>query len=112
MTTMWETGRNPGRDESPSGPLPGAEVRLPLTVIILTLNEERNLPRALSSIAGWAPEVFVLDSGSSDAMRVVAEGLGARVFVHGFEDYSKQRNFALRSLPVKTEWVFFLDADE
>jgi glycosyltransferase involved in cell wall biosynthesis len=85
---------------------------VPVTVVILTLNEQENLRYALESVRGWAREIVVLDSGSTDATVSIAESFGARVVFHAFEDYSKQRNFALRELDTSTEWVLFLDADE
>jgi glycosyltransferase involved in cell wall biosynthesis len=85
---------------------------VPLSVVILTLNEQENLPYALQSVRDWAQEIIVLDSGSTDATVTIAESFGARVVFHAFEDYSKQRNYALRELDVRTEWLLFLDADE
>ena len=85
---------------------------VPLTVVILTLNEQENLPYALESVSGWAQQIIVLDSGSTDQTVSIAESFGARVVFHAFEDYSKQRNYALRELDVQTEWMLFLDADE
>lgn len=86
----------------------GADV----AVIILTYNEELNLPQALDSVVGWAREVFVVDSFSTDRTVEIARHYGCHVVQHPFEDYAKQRNFALLELPIKAEWVFFLDADE
>ncbi|HEY8376370.1 MAG TPA: glycosyltransferase family 2 protein [Nannocystis sp.] len=83
----------------------------PLAVVILTLNEERNLPKALASIAGRCP-VVVVDSGSSDGTEQVAREYGAEFLVHPFEDYAKQRNWALEQVRDRFEWIFFLDADE
>jgi glycosyltransferase involved in cell wall biosynthesis len=83
-----------------------------LTVIILALNEEENLPHALGSVCGWAQAVFVLDSFSTDRTVDIARSYGCQVFQNRFENYSKQRNHALDGLPIVTEWVFFLDADE
>jgi glycosyltransferase involved in cell wall biosynthesis len=83
-----------------------------VSVVILTLNEERNLPFAIDSVKGWAEEILVLDSGSTDRTLEIAIEKGCRVFERAFVSYSDQRNHALRQLPVKTEWVFFLDADE
>lgn len=83
-----------------------------LTVIVLTLNEEHNLPHALGSVCGWAKTVFVLDSFSTDSTVEVAKSYGCQVFQNRFENYSRQRNHALDDLPITTEWVFFLDADE
>jgi glycosyltransferase involved in cell wall biosynthesis len=82
-----------------------------LAVIILTYNEESNLPQALRSVCGWAEQVIVLDSFSTDRTVEIAEGFGCEVYRHPFEDYAKQRNHAL-TLPIRHEWLFFLDADE
>lgn len=83
-----------------------------LTVVILTLNEERNLPQSLSNIRGFASDIFIVDSNSTDGTLAVAEEYGARVFRHSFRDYADQRNWALRELPYRTAWMMFLDADE
>ncbi|HWP36369.1 MAG TPA: glycosyltransferase family 2 protein [Gemmatimonadales bacterium] len=83
-----------------------------VAVIILTYNEELNLPQALDSVVGWAREVFVVDSLSTDRTVEIARRYGCQVAQHPFEDYAKQRNFALSALPIKAEWIFFLDADE
>jgi len=81
-------------------------------VVILTRDEELNLPRALDSVAGWADEIHVLDSFSGDRTVEIARSYGARVEQHAFEDYSRQRNYALEKLPIRAEWILFLDADE
>jgi glycosyltransferase involved in cell wall biosynthesis len=86
----------------------GADV----AVIILTYNEEINLPQALESVVGWAREVFVVDSSSTDRTVEIARRYGCHVVQHPFEDYTKQRNFALSALPIEAAWIFFLDADE
>lgn len=83
-----------------------------LTVLILTKDEEVNLPYTLDNVVGWASDVFILDSGSSDRTCEIAEEMGAQVFFNKFENYAKQRNHALDELPVETDWVMFLDADE
>ena len=84
----------------------------PRAVVILTYNEEANISQALSSVVGWADEVFVLDSMSTDGTLATAKQYECHVSQHPFEDYGKQRNYALDSLPIRSEWVFFLDADE
>lgn len=83
----------------------------PVTVIILTYNEELNLPHALASVCGWAEQVIVLDSFSSDRTVDIARAHGCEVYQHRFENYAAQRNHAL-TLPIRNEWVLFLDADE
>lgn len=83
-----------------------------LTVIILTFNEELNISNALKNISGWVEEIFILDSGSTDNTLKIAEEYSTKVFYRKFDNYSKQRNYALRELPITTEWILFLDADE
>ena len=85
--------------------------RAPLAIILLTLNEELNLPKALASIDGRAP-VIVVDSGSTDRTVALAAAAGATVLEHPFENYAAQRNYALERAAPRYRWVFFLDADE
>ena len=81
------------------------------SVLILTLNEERDLPRCLAS-AATCDDVVVLDSGSTDRTVEVARRAGARVFARPFDNFAHQRNFAQRAIAFRHEWVFHLDADE
>jgi glycosyltransferase involved in cell wall biosynthesis len=83
-----------------------------LSVVILTLNEETNLTHAVRSVAGWARETFIVDSFSTDRTVKLAKELGCVVAQHRFESYGQQRNYALDQLPIQSEWVLFLDADE
>lgn len=84
----------------------------PLTVVVLTCNEERNLEPCLRSVAGWAARVFVVDSGSTDATVTLARSLGAEVLTHPFETHARQWRWALDHLPLETPWVLGLDADQ
>jgi glycosyltransferase involved in cell wall biosynthesis len=81
------------------------------SVLILTLNEERNLPRCLASAAG-CDDIVVLDSGSTDRTAEIARTAGARVFTRSFDHFAGQRNYAQREIPFRHPWVFHLDADE
>jgi len=93
--------------------LHGGTSRIPaLSVIVLTWNEEVNLPLCLASLHGLDCEVFVVDSGSTDRTREIARSSGAVLTEHPFENYSAQRNWAQTNLPVRSEWVLHLDADE
>ncbi len=83
-----------------------------VAVVILTYNEEANIRQALESVCGWASQVFVFDSNSTDRTLAIAKEFPCEVMQHPFENYGKQRNAALDRLPIKTQWVFFLDADE
>ncbi len=83
-----------------------------LTVVILTMNEEVNIKYSIGNVMGWAKDVFVLDSGSTDKTVEIAEEMGAKVFYRKFDTYARQRNYAIKELPIETEWMMFLDADE
>lgn len=83
-----------------------------LAVVILTFNEEENISQALVSVQDWADEVFVLDSLSYDRTVEICSEFDCTVINNKFENFSKQRNFALTQLGISCEWVLFLDADE
>ena len=80
-----------------------------LTAVILTKNEESDLPRCLSALSGFA-KLVVVDSGSTDRTLEIAAEHGAVVLEHPFESFGKQRNWALER--VSNGWTLFLDADE
>jgi glycosyltransferase involved in cell wall biosynthesis len=61
-----------------------------LTIVVLTYNEERNLSACLESVAGWAGEIFVVDSGSTDHTVAIAERYGAKAVMHPFESHARQ----------------------
>jgi len=83
-----------------------------VSIVILTLNEERNIAACIASVRGWADEVFVLDSWSGDQTTPIAESLGARIYRRRFDNFSRHKNWALDHLPLRNQWVFLLDADE
>lgn len=83
-----------------------------VAVVILTFNEEENISQALDSVVGWANEIFILDSKSTDRTLEIASTYDCKVVENIFENFSKQRNFALDHLPIRSEWILFLDADE
>lgn len=83
-----------------------------ITAIILTKNEEQNLSFCLESLAGLCHQIFVVDSGSTDKTAAIATQLGAAWITHPFETHAKQWNWALENLPIRTEWVLALDADQ
>jgi glycosyltransferase involved in cell wall biosynthesis len=85
---------------------------LDLTIVVLTFNEELNIAECLQSLRSLECEVFVVDSGSSDRTTEIAEQHGTSVVDHAFENYGTQRNWAQTSLPIRTEWVLHVDADE
>ena len=84
---------------------------LPISIIILTYNEEKNIRECLESIQGFSAQIFIVDSGSTDQTLTIAQEYQVKVFHHPFENYGKQRNWALDNLPLKTEWLLQMDAD-
>jgi glycosyltransferase involved in cell wall biosynthesis len=84
---------------------------MPFSVLILTLNEEKDLPGCLASVRE-CDDVVVLDSGSTDRTAAVAAEAGARVFTRAFDTFAGQRNHAQKSVAFRNPWVFHLDADE
>ena len=87
-------------------------MKSPLSVIILTYNEEIHIGRLLENIAGFADEVFIVDSYSTDKTLEIAEKYEAKIIQHPFENQAQQFNWALDNLNIKNEWILRLDADE
>ena len=83
---------------------------LPISVAIITLNEEENLSRCLESVRSIASEIVVIDSGSTDRTREIAERFGANFEVHAWAGYAAQKNLALQR--GTKSWTLCLDADE
>ncbi|HEV3272573.1 MAG TPA: glycosyltransferase family 2 protein [Candidatus Methylacidiphilales bacterium] len=81
-----------------------------ISACIITLNEERNLPRCLKSVAPLADEILVVDSGSADATLDIARQFRARVLGQSWLGYVGQKNFALDH--ALHDWVLSVDADE
>lgn len=82
-----------------------------ISVVINTLNEENNLPRALSSVKKWVYEIVVVDMHSEDSTVSIAKNAGARVFTHKRTGYVEPaRNYAISR--AQGDWILLLDADE
>ena len=86
-------------------------IRAPVSVLVLTYNEEDNLPRCLASVA-WADDVLVVDSFSTDRTVEIARMHGARVVQRAFDTFADQRNFGVDEGDLCHDWVLHLDADE
>jgi glycosyltransferase involved in cell wall biosynthesis len=82
-----------------------------ISVLILTRNEEQDLPGCLESVA-WCDDVHVFDSFSVDGTAEIARAHGVNFVQRKFDGYSSQRNAALDELPFRHDWIFILDADE
>jgi glycosyltransferase involved in cell wall biosynthesis len=85
---------------------------LPITAIVMTYNEERNLRACLESVRPWVEDIFVVDSFSTDRTLAMAAEYGCVVEKHPFRNQAEQFQWALDTLRLRTEWVLRLDADE
>src|SRR6516162_8511047 len=85
-----------------------------LSVVIITFNEEENLPRTLKSVEGLVRdlggEIIVVDSGSTDGTVEIAKSFGAKVFVEEWKGFAAQKNSAIDK--AEWSWILSIDADE
>lgn len=81
-----------------------------LSACLITLNEERNLPRVLASLKDVADEILIVDAGSNDRICEIARQHHANFLVRDWTGYAEQRNFA--AAQAKYDWILALDADE
>lgn len=82
-----------------------------ISVLIITKNEEKDLPDCLNSVS-WSDDIHIFDSFSDDNTIDIAHSLGAKVTQRTFDGFASQRNAALKQLQFKHEWILILDADE
>jgi glycosyltransferase involved in cell wall biosynthesis len=89
-----------------------SSVKLPVSAIVATRNEEKNLPRCLESLREVG-EVYVIDSGSTDATVEIARSFGAQVVQFQYRGgWPKKRQWSMENLPLAFDWIFLVDADE
>jgi glycosyltransferase involved in cell wall biosynthesis len=84
----------------------------PVAVVMISLNEAHNLDAVLRNLAGWAQQVFLVDSCSADDTVSIALRHGVHVVQRRFKGFGDQWNFALNELPVTAPWTMKLDPDE
>src|SRR4051794_21957646 len=84
---------------------------LPISVIILTFNESRNIRDCLESVQDLSDDVIIVDSGSTDNTLSITSSYNCKIYFHPFENYSKQRNWAFSNVECKHEWILNVDAD-
>jgi len=82
-----------------------------VSVLVLTRNEEKDLPACLSSLL-WSDDVWVLDSFSTDRTIDVARASRANVMERAFDNWAAHQNWAVTTIPFKHPWVLYVDADE
>ncbi|MGX1308048.1 glycosyltransferase involved in cell wall biosynthesis [Amorphus suaedae] len=84
----------------------------PVAVVMISFNEAHNMTEVLDNLAGWAEEVFLVDSFSNDETVDIALSRGVTVVQRAFTGFGDQWNFAARKLPFKAPWTMKLDPDE
>ena len=84
--------------------------RLPLSVFMITLNEEDRITQSIQSVVDWVDEVIVVDSGSTDRTVELAEDLGAKVVHHDWSGYGAQKRYGEDLC--RNDWLLNIDADE
>lgn len=82
-----------------------------ISILILTKNEQQDLPGCLKSVA-WSDDVHVYDSMSTDDTLAIAKQFGATVTQRPFDNWASHQNWGLKNVPFKHPWVFYIDADE
>ncbi len=82
-----------------------------ISVLILTKNEERDLPACLAAVS-WSDDIHVYDSLSTDRTVEIAKAHGAQVTRRRFDNWSAHQNWGLRHVPFRHPWVLYVDADE
>jgi glycosyltransferase involved in cell wall biosynthesis len=95
----------------PAYQAPGSEAAVMISVLILTKNEEQDLPACLASV-GWCDDIHLFDSLSTDRTVEIGRATGCRITQRAFDNWSSHQNWGLANIAFKHEWVLYLDADE
>ena len=85
-------------------------MKLPISIFIITRNEEARIGRTIEAVRDWVAEVIVVDSGSTDETVAIAKALGAKTFHRDWTGYGPQKRFAEDQC--SQDWWFNIDADE
>ena len=83
--------------------------KLPISLVVITCNEQKNIERSLRA-ADFCDELLIVDSGSTDETVKIAESLGARVLTRDWTGYGDQKNYGTEN--AEHDWVLCIDADE
>jgi glycosyltransferase involved in cell wall biosynthesis len=85
---------------------------IPITAIVMTLNEKLNLEECLVSVNDFIDEIIIVDCFSSDNTLEIAKKYTTKIYQHKWINYSQQYNWAINNTEIKNEWILRLDADE
>ena len=88
------------------------ENAIDIAVIVLTYNEAIDIQGCLESICSWAKQIFIVDSGSTDETINIGKNFTNLIFQNAWITFAQQREWAVTNLPIGSDWVLFLDADE
>jgi glycosyltransferase involved in cell wall biosynthesis len=83
-----------------------------LALMVLTYNEELHIEHCLRSVEGLVTEIIVVDSYSTDGTLDICRRYTDKIYQHPFENQARQFNWALDSVPIASDWIIRLDADE
>ena len=81
-----------------------------ISTTVITFNEEENIKKCIESVKSFSDEIILVDSGSTDKTVEIAKRLNCKIFKRKFDNYAKQKNFAISK--TKNDWIFSIDADE
>ncbi|MGV2292575.1 glycosyltransferase family 2 protein [Trinickia sp. YCB016] len=81
-------------------------------MLVLTKDEEKDLPGCLESVIEWCDDIHVYDSLSTDRTVEIANRLGAKVTSRKFDNWAAHQNWGLANITFKHDWVLYIDADE
>ena len=87
-------------------------MKLPITVLIYTFNEEKNIKRCLENVTDICEEIVIVDSFSTDKTVDIAKNFTPKIYKNHFESHSRQLQWALDNTNITTEWILKIDADE
>ncbi|MBN1464716.1 glycosyltransferase family 2 protein [candidate division KSB1 bacterium] len=82
-----------------------------VTAVVLTVNEEQDLPQCLQSLK-WCRKIILVDSGSTDKTLEIAAQWHCDIYTNHWRGFAAQRNWALQNTAIDSTWVLFIDADE
>ncbi|MEC4004013.1 glycosyltransferase family 2 protein [Flavobacterium sp. SUN052] len=85
------------------------ENKIKISALAITYNEENNIKKYIESLS-FADEIIIVDSNSTDNTKKITEEMGVKVICRAFDDFSNQRNFAIKQ--AKNDWIVFFDLDE
>lgn len=86
--------------------------KLPVSAIVLTRDEQLNLPSCLESIHNFVSEIIIVDSFSTDSTTEIASQYTNKIYQHEFINQARQFKWALNNIEIANEWVLRIDADE